>query len=241
MEERLQKILSSSGLTSRRTAEEWIHAGRVRVNGEIAKLGDRADLEKDQVEVDGVLIRPPQVRTYLMLNKPRGYVTTLSDEKGRRTVAQLVSDCGKRVWPVGRLDFESEGLLILTDDGELTQRLIHPSHQVEKEYLVWVNGDIRKGIPILSAPMELDGDLLSPAKVRTGRSSGGVTQLSITIHQGKNRQVRRMCAKAGLEVLRLKRIREGELELDRTIPVGKWRYLTDIEIDGLKKNNRKSK
>ena len=235
MEERLQKILSSSGLTSRRAAEEWINAGRIRVNGKIAKLGDRADLETDQIEVDGVLIRPPQVRTYLMLNKPRGYVTTLSDEKGRRTVAQLVSDCGKRVWPVGRLDLDSEGLLILTDDGELTQHLIHPSHQVEKEYLVWVSGDVGKGIPILSSPMELDGELLSPAKVRRGKNSGGVTQLSVTIHQGKNRQVRRMCAKAGLEVLRLKRIREGELQLDRTIPVGKWRYLTDTEIKALKR------
>lgn len=235
MEERLQKILSSSGLTSRRAAEEWINAGRVRVNGEIAKLGDRADLETDEIEVDGVLIRPLQVRTYLMLNKPRGYVTTLSDEKGRRTVAQLVSDCGKRVWPVGRLDLDSEGLLILTDDGELTQHLIHPSHEVEKEYLVWVSGDIGKGIPILSAPMELDGDLLSPARVRKGKTSGGVTQLSVTIHQGKNRQVRRMCAKAGLEVLRLKRIREGEVQLDRTIPVGKWRYLTDAEIKALKR------
>lgn len=235
MEERLQKILSSSGLTSRRAAEEWINAGRIRVNGKIAKLGDRADLETDQIEVDGVLIRPPQVRTYLMLNKPRGYVTTLSDEKGRRTVAQLVSDCGKRVWPVGRLDLDSEGLLILTDDGELTQHLIHPSHQVEKEYLVWVSGDVGKGIPILSSPMELDGELLSPAKVRRGKNSGAVTQLSVTIHQGKNRQVRRMCAKAGLEVLRLKRIREGELQLDRTIPVGKWRYLTDTEIKALKR------
>ena len=240
MEERLQKILSANGLTSRRTAEEWITAGRVRVNGEIAKLGDRADIEVDQIEVDGVLLRSPQARTYLMLNKPRGYVTTLSDEKGRRTVAQLVSGCGARVWPVGRLDLDSEGLLILTDDGALTQKLIHPSHEVEKEYLVWVSGDVGKGIPILSAPMELDGDLLSPAKVRKGRTSGGVTQLSITIHQGKNRQVRRMCAKAGLEVLRLKRIREGELHLDRTISVGKWRHLTDVEIamlTGDKKEN----
>ncbi len=237
MEERLQKILSSSGLTSRRAAEEWINAGRVRVNGEIATLGDRADLEIDRIEVDGVLIRPPQMRTYLMLNKPRGYVTTLADEKGRRTVAQLVSGCGKRVWPVGRLDLDSEGLLILTDDGELTQKLIHPSHEVEKEYLVWVTGDIGKGIPVLSAPMELDGDVLSPAKIRKGRASGGVTQLSITIHQGKNRQVRRMCAKAGLEVLRLKRIREGELHLDRTLQTGKWRYLTDDEIAILNQNN----
>ena len=230
MEERLQKILSSCGVASRRAVEEWIVAGRVKVNGQVAQLGAKADLERDRIEVDGKLLKAKEERTYLMLNKPRGYVTTLSDEKGRKNVAQLVSGCGKRVWPVGRLDLDSEGLLILTDDGDLTQKLIHPSHEIEKEYLVWVTGDAAKGIPILSAPMELDGDRLAPAKVRKGRVSGGVTQLSITIHQGKNRQVRRMCAKAGLEVLRLKRIREGKLNLDRTLAVGAFRHLTAEEV-----------
>lgn len=230
MEERLQKILSSCGVASRRAVEEWIVAGRVKVNGQVAQLGAKADLERDRIEVDGKLLKAKEERTYLMLNKPRGYVTTLSDEKGRKNVAQLVSGCGKRVWPVGRLDLDSEGLLILTDDGDLTQKLIHPSHEIEKEYLVWVTGDAAKGIPILSAPMELDGDRLAPAKVRKGRVSGGVTQLSITIHQGKNRQVRRMCAKAGLEVLRLKRIREGTLNLDRTLAVGAFRHLTEEEV-----------
>ena len=234
MEERLQKLLSSCGVTSRRGAEEWILAGRVKVNGEVAKLGAKADLERDRIEVDGKPLKREEERVYLMLNKPRGYVTTLSDEKGRKNVAQLVSGCGKRVWPVGRLDLDSEGLLILTDDGALTHKLIHPSHEVEKEYLVWVTGDVNKGIPILSAPMELDGDRLAPAKVRKGRVSGGVTQLSITIHQGKNRQVRRMCAKAGLEVLRLKRIREGALELDRTLAVGKFRPLREEEVELLR-------
>lgn len=234
MEERLQKLLSSCGIVSRRGAEEWILAGRVRVNGETAQLGDKADLERDHIEVDGKPLKKSSDRIYLMLNKPRGYVTTLSDEKGRKTVAQLVSGCGRRVWPVGRLDLDSEGLLILTDDGELTQKLLHPSHEVEKEYLVWVSGDTSKGIPILSAPMELDGDRLAPAKVRQGRTSGGVTQLSVTIHQGKNRQVRRMCAKAGLQVLRLKRIREGALELDRTLETGKWRVLREDEVKKLK-------
>lgn len=234
MEERLQKLLSSCGVTSRRGAEEWILAGRVKVNGEVAKLGAKADLERDRIEVDGKPLKREEERVYLMLNKPRGYVTTLSDEKGRKNVAQLVSGCGKRVWPVGRLDLDSEGLLILTDDGDLTHKLIHPSHEVEKEYLVWVTGDVNKGIPILSAPMELDGDRLAPAKVRKGRVSGGVTQLSITIHQGKNRQVRRMCAKAGLEVLRLKRIREGALELDRTLAVGKFRPLREEEVELLR-------
>lgn len=230
MEERLQKLLSACGVGSRRAMEEWIVAGRVTVNGEVARLGDKADLDRDQIAVDGVPLRPEGDRTYLMLHKPRGYVTTLSDEQGRKTVADLVSDCGKRVWPVGRLDLDSEGLLLMTDDGDLTQRLIHPSHEVEKEYLVWVVGDVKKGLPILCAPMELDGEMLAPAQVRRGRASGGVTQLSVTIHQGKNRQVRRMCAKAGLQVLRLKRIREGNLLLDRTLRPGQWRVLTREEV-----------
>ena len=230
MEERLQKLISACGLASRRTAEEWIAAGRVTVNGEKARLGDRADLDRDRVEVDGRPLRPGGERTYLMLNKPRGYVTTLSDEKGRRTVADLVSGCGVRVWPAGRLDLDSEGLLLLTDDGDLTQRLLHPSHQIEKEYLVWVTGDVKRALPILSAPMELDGEKLLPAAVRRGRTSGAVSQLSITIRQGKNRQVRRMCDQAGLAVLRLKRIREGGLSLDRTLAPGAWRRLRPQEI-----------
>ena len=130
MEERLQKLLSACGLASRRTVEQWIEAGRVTVNGTKARLGDKADLDRDRIEVDGRPVRPGGDRLYLMLNKPRGYVTTLSDEKGRKTVAELVSGCGRRVWPVGRLDLDSEGLLLLTDDGELTQKLLHPSHQV---------------------------------------------------------------------------------------------------------------
>ena len=200
------------------------------VNGQRAQLGDRADPDRDQILVDGRPLAPGGERTYLMLNKPRGYVTTLSDEKGRRTVAELVSGCGARVWPVGRLDMDSEGLLLLTDDGELTHRLLHPSHEIEKEYLVWVTGDVKAALPILSAPMELDGDLLAPAKVRRGRVSGGISQLAIVIHQGKNRQVRRMCAQAGLEVLRLKRIREGGLMLDRGLKPGQWRPLTGQEL-----------
>ena len=230
MEERLQKLISACGLASRRTAEGWIASGRVTVNGVPAHLGDRADPDRDEVRVDGVPLRAGNRRTYLMLNKPRGYVTTLSDERGRRTVADLVADCPARVWPVGRLDLDSEGLLLMTDDGALTQRLLHPSHQVEKEYLVWVTGDVERAIPILAAPMELDGEPLSPARVRRGRSSGEVTQLSMVICQGKNRQVRRMCAQAGLNVLRLKRIREGGLRLDRALAPGAWRELTGGEL-----------
>lgn len=234
MEERLQKLISACGLASRRTAESWIEAGRVSVNGVTAALGDRADPERDDIRVDGKpLRRESDERTYLMLNKPRGYVTTLSDEKGRKTVAQLVSGCGVRVWPVGRLDLDSEGLLLMTDDGELTNKLLHPSHEVEKEYLVWVTGDVDKGIPVLSGPMTLDGDRLAPAKVRRGKTNGEVTQLSVVIHQGKNRQVRRMCAQAGLHVLRLKRVREGEVWLDRQLKSGQYRKLTQQEITQL--------
>lgn len=230
MEERLQKLISACGLTSRRAAEDWIAEGRVTVNGEKAHVGDRADLDRDTVLVDGIPLRPGGDRTYLMLNKPRGCVATLSDEKGRKTVTDLLTGCGVRVWPVGRLDMDSEGLLILTDDGALTHQLLHPSHEVEKEYLVWVTGNINRALPILSAPMSLDGELLSPARVRRGRDSGGVHQLSVTIHQGKNRQVRRMCAQAGLEVLRLKRIREGNLSLDRSLKPGEWRPLIAEEL-----------
>ena len=237
MEERLQKLLAARGMGSRRAMEQWIEQGRVSVNGQIAVLGDKADPERDEIRVDGQPLVQAEQRVYLMLNKPRGYVTTLSDEKGRKTVAELVAGCGRRVFPVGRLDLDSEGLLLLTDDGALTQRLIHPSHQVEKEYLVWVVGDVKKGLPVLSGPMELDGEPLAPAKVSRGRTSGGVTQLSVTIHQGKNRQVRRMCARAGLNVVRLKRIREGGVVLDRTLSPGQWRELTPQELAQLTKTD----
>lgn len=234
MEERLQKLISACGLTSRRKAEEWITAGRITVNGTVAALGDKADLERDTILVDGKPMRAKATeRTYLMLNKPKGVVSTLSDEQGRKTVRELVAGCGVRVWPVGRLDIDSEGLLLLTDDGDLTYRLTHPSHEVEKEYLVWVTGDTDKAIPVLSQPMEMDGMMLAPAKVRRGRVSGSIQQLSITIHQGKNRQVRRMCDNAGLKVVRLKRIREGAVQLDRTLTAGAFRPLTQDELDGL--------
>ena len=143
MKERLQKLIASAGLCARRTAEDWIAAGRVCVNGAVASLGDRADLETDTVTVDGAPLPGKPGAVYLMLNKPRGYVTTLSDEYGRRTAAELVADCGVRVYPVGRLDRDSEGLLLFTNDGELAQRLLHPRHQVDKVYLVTVRGDIR--------------------------------------------------------------------------------------------------
>lgn len=233
MEERLQKLLSSAGVTSRRSAEEYIQAGRVTVNGRRAVLGEKADPDRDDIRVDGRPLRAPERRTYLMLHKPRGFVTTLSDEKGRRTVAELVARCGARVWPVGRLDLDSEGLLLMTDDGDLTHRLTHPSHEVEKEYRVRVRGDVDAALPVLTGPMELDGQALRPARVRVlNRTPGGGT-LSITIHEGKNRQVRRMCAAAGLEVAALKRVREGTLTLGGLKP-GEWRRLTREELRALK-------
>ena len=228
MEERLQKLLSAAGLCSRRSAEDYIEAGRVTVNGRLAKLGDKADLSRDRVALDGVEVGPAVDPVYLMLNKPRGYVTTLSDEKGRRTVAQLVAGCGARVWPVGRLDLDSEGLLLLTDDGGLTQKLLHPSHEVEKEYHVWVEGDLERALPILRGPMTLDGVPLHPAKVQPIK----VGVLSVVIHEGRNRQVRRMCAIAGLTVTRLRRVREGSLTLGN-LPVGRWRVLTEGELTQL--------
>lgn len=227
MEERLQKLLSSAGVCSRRRAEEYITAGRVAVNGAPASLGDRADPQRDAVTLDGAPVRPRVEHTYLMLNKPRGYVTTLSDEKGRRTAAELVAGCGSRVWPVGRLDLDSEGLLLFTDDGALTNRLLHPARSVEKEYLVWVQGDVESALPALRRPMRLDGEELRADRVdRRGEA------LRFVLHQGKNRQLRRMCAAAGLTVTRLKRIREGPLRLGE-LPVGQWRYLTEEEQKNL--------
>ncbi|OUQ24711.1 pseudouridine synthase [Flavonifractor sp. An135] len=228
MEERLQKILSAAGVTSRRGAEQYLLAGRVTVNGRAASLGDKADPERDDIRVDGKPLRHGEARTYLMLNKPRGYVTTLSDEKGRKTVADLVKGCPARVWPVGRLDLDSEGLLLLTDDGELTHRLIHPSHEVEKEYHVWVTGDAGKALPVLRGPITLDSVPLRPARVELLGREKGESVLSVTIHEGKNRQVRRMCALAGLQVRRLRRVREGALRLG-DLPVGRWRLLTEEE------------
>ena len=229
MEERLQKILSGAGICSRRKAEEYLTAGRVKVNGIIASLGDKADPERDVVEVDGAAVTSPAAHTYIMLHKPRGVVTTMSDEKGRPTVAELVRGCPARVWPVGRLDMDSEGLLLLTDDGELTHRLTHPSHRVEKEYVVKVRGDTARALSLLRAPMVIDGENMEADRVElTGKNT-----LTMVIHQGKNRQIRRMCAAAGLEVLRLKRVREGGLRL-HDLQAGCWKLLTNEEIFLLK-------
>ena len=235
MKERLQKILSSRGLCSRRKAEEWILAGRVTCNGKIAQLGDTADPDLDEIKVDGKLLPSREEYVYIMLNKPRGYVTTLSDEKGRPNAAQLI-DCGTRVYPVGRLDMDSEGLLLFTNDGEFANLLMHPKHEVDKTYRVLVEGFTEANLEKLKQPIELDGYTIRKPTVKLLRQrERGQAQLLVTIHEGRNRQVRRMCAAAGMNVLRLQRIAEGKLKLDQ-LPLGKWRYLTREEVDGLKKN-----
>lgn len=226
--------MSAQGICSRRAAEEYIKAGRVTVNGAVAALGDKADPERDTVSLDGKVIKAlEEPRLYLMLNKPRGYVTTLSDEKGRKTVAELVSGCGGRVWPVGRLDLDTDGLLLLTNDGALTNALTHPAGEVEKEYHVWVTGDIGRGIAAMSDLTALEDGM--PIRRPEVEHLGG-QRISVTIHEGKNRQVRRMCAIAGLTVKRLQRVREGALTLGE-LPSGKWRALTSGEVERLKRES----
>ncbi|NLU24980.1 MAG: rRNA pseudouridine synthase [Clostridiales bacterium] len=233
MKERLQKLISQAGVCSRRAAEALLAGGCVRVNGEVASLGDKADFAADVIEVDGRVLHPPAEQVYLMLHKPRGYVTTLSDEKGRPTSASLVADCGRRVYPVGRLDMDSEGLLLFTDDGALMQSLIHPKYEINKTYTVNVNGFTDYTIEILSAMCDLEGERICPPQVSVLHRTGQRAELSVTIHEGKNRQVRRMCAAAGLEVTRLCRVAEGGLLLGTLMP-GRWRYLTKEEIKSLK-------
>ena len=234
MEERLQKLLSAAGVCSRRAAEEYITAGRVTVNGEVAELGRRADPDRDRIEVDGKPLKEQEKPVYLLLNKPRGYVTTLSDEKGRKTVADLTANCGARVYPVGRLDMDSEGLLLMTNDGDMMQHLLHPSGEINKTYHVSVYGPVEGAERKLSSVTDLDGEKIRPAQVEVLRKTGQTADLSVTIHEGKNRQIRRMCAKCGLTVKRLRRVREHTLELG-DLPVGTWRHLTEKEIEELKR------
>ena len=204
------------------------------MNGRTAALGDTADPEKDDIRVDGKQLPRQEKLLYLMLHKPRGYVTTLHDEKGRPDAARLVADCGARVYPIGRLDMDSEGLLIFTNDGAFANLLMHPSHKVEKAYEVLVSGFSPEKLPLLERPIVLDGYHIRPPKVRLLESTGQKARLEVVIHEGRNRQVRRMCQAAGMEVLRLKRTREGSLTLG-DLPAGKWRSLTQAEIEKLKK------
>ena len=225
---RLQKFFTDSGVLSRRAAEAEITAGRVKVNGKIAQLGDKIDPEQDIVEYGGKRIMPraDKPHRYIMLNKPRGYVTTLQDEKGRKTVTELVASENTRLYPVGRLDMDSEGLLLLTDDGEFANHLTHPRHEIPKIYHVSLSPNpTKEQLSALSAPMEIDGYKLLPVKVR--KLAPDV--LEMTLHEGRNRQIRKMCEAVGLKVVELRRVAIGKLRIG-TLPLGEWRELTADEV-----------
>ena len=235
MAERLQKILSARGVCPRRKAEAYILAGRVSVNGVTACLGDSADPDQDEICLDGKPLPSKSEYVYMMLHKPRGYVTTLSDEKGRKNAAELVADCGTRVYPVGRLDMDSEGLLIFTNDGEFANSLMHPKHEVNKTYHVTVDNYTPEKLEKLCQPVILDGyRIRKPEAVLLRTFGDGQAVLSVTIHEGRNRQIRRMCDMAGMKVTRLVRVSEGSLMLGN-LKSGRWRYLTNEEIEALRK------
>ena len=230
MLQRLQKCISEAGVASRRAAEQMISDGRVTVNGVPAELGQKADPEVDEIRIDGRLLPRREQSVYIMLHKPRGYVTTMHDEQGRKTVAELVRSVGVRVYPVGRLDLDSEGLLLMTNDGETANAVMHPSHAVNKVYHVTVSGaPVETAAETMRAMTDLDGEPIAPPEVRVL----GEDRLLVTIHEGKNREVRRLCAAAGLTVHRLVRVQEGSLCLG-SLRRGAWRYLTEDEIRALR-------
>lgn len=230
--ERLQKIISRAGLMSRREAEKFILAGRVTVDGKIiSELGAKFDAEKNKICVDGVELKFDAEKIYILLNKPKNYLSTAKDDRGRRTVLDLVSEVQERIYPVGRLDFDSEGLILLTNDGDLMNKLLHPKFKIAKTYRVTFSGEItEKKLNQLRAGVELEDGLTAPAEIFLLNSSTA----EITIHEGKNRQVRRMFAAVGLEVKNLCRIKFASLTL-KNLPRGKYRNLAPQEIDSLKK------
>ena len=234
---RLQKVLADRGVASRRKAEELIENGAVRVNGHPAKLGDKVDDRKDIITVRGKRVAAAEAPVYLMLHKPRGYVTTMSDEKGRKCVADLVKDVDVRVYPVGRLDRDSEGLLLMTNDGDFSNAMMHPSAHVAKRYRVTVHSEVNDDdVKALQEGIELDGRRTLPAEVVIVSQEGGVMTnvaprvvMEITIYEGRNRQIRRMCEARNLNVVRLKRVAFGGVKLGM-LPPGKWRHLDPREV-----------
>lgn len=235
MQERLQKIISAAGVTSRRAAEQLILDGRVRVNGKVVtELGSKADAEKDHIKVDGKLINPEQPKTYLLLNKPVGYVTTLSDPEGRPIVQDLLKGVRVRVYPVGRLDYNTEGLLLLTNDGDFAHLITHPKHELPKTYLVKIKGVLSdEAVNKLETGIYLQDGRTAPARVKRLRKEEANSWVEITIHEGKKRQVRRMIDHTGNSVIRLKRVRVGNLPLGN-VPQGAYRHLTGAEVKALK-------
>ena len=236
MTERVQKLIAKSGLCSRRKAEELLLAGRVTVDGTVADLGDKAE-ETQEICVDGKQISFTNELTYILLNKPRGYVCTMADTHAEHLVTELVN-CGVRVYPVGRLDKESEGLLLLTNDGDFAQTMMHPKEQVDKVYRVTVSGKLDGCVARLAAVTNLGDEAIVPAQVKELRRNDNCVELEVTIHQGKNRQIRRMCETVGLQVLQLKRVQEHNLKLG-DLKEGQWRYLTAEEIQELKGSGTK--
>ena len=230
---RLQKYMAECGVASRRKAEEMIAEGRVTVNGvKITEMGTQVE-DGDEVRVDGQLIRPETEKRYVMYHKPAGEVTTVSDPEGRRCVLDHFRDYPVRLYPVGRLDYDSEGLLLLTNDGTLTERMLHPSHQVDKTYLARVSGSVTMDeVRQLRSGVLLDDHKTAPAKVRVIKLEAEATVVLVTIHEGRNRQVRRMFEETGHQVLQLRRVRFGPLDLGN-LPRGKWRELTAEEVRAL--------
>lgn len=228
---RINKFLAECGVASRRGAEELILSGKVKVNGKLATLGDKVVPGKDRVEVAGKRVAlKAKAHIYIMLNKPRGYVTTMSDERGRKCVAQLVKDVKGRVFPIGRLDMLSEGLLLFTDDGEFANRLTHPRYHIGKTYKVVINGQLTEDdVTAFREGIELDGEKTAPADIHVGDVKDGRQTFHLTIFEGRNREIRRMCEARGVEVLRLKREKLGNLSLG-LLPCGKYRYLSERDI-----------
>lgn len=236
MSERLQKLISQAGIASRRAAEELILGGRVTVNGAVVtELGSKADPTCDTVCVDGKPLAISAAKLYILLYKPVGYMTTLDDPEGRALVTDLVKDVGERVYPVGRLDYNTEGLLLLTNDGEWANQLMHPRHEVEKEYHVRVRGKIHKSqLDQLAEGVEIDGRKTARATVRIIKDRDQNDWFSIAIHEGRNRQVRRMCEAVSLSVVRLRRVRYGTVSMGSLKP-GEYRFLTEAEVKELQK------
>ena len=236
---RLQKYLAVAGIASRRSCEQLILTGRVQVNGQtITQLGTKVVAGKDQVFLDGKEVFSHEEKRYILLYKPIGYLSTVSDDRGRKTVLDLLQGIGERVYPVGRLDYDTEGLLLLTNDGELTNLLIHPSHEIKKTYLATVQGTpAAEALSQMAKGIQLEDGMTAPAKIRLLKSKGNRSLLEITIHEGRNRQVRRMCAAIGHPVVALKRIRIGGLTLGDLAP-GQWRFLSMKEVLTLRDNER---
>ena len=234
---RLQKFFTDCNIMSRRAAETEIEAGHVKVNGHVASLGDKVDPVNDIVDYRGKRIYPPERKLhYIMLNKPRGYITSVKDPQNRKCVTELLEGFEGRVYPVGRLDMCSEGMLLLTNDGELANRLTHPSHSISKLYRVKVAGKVSdEQYEALTSPMVLDGYTIKPVKVLIGKQDETGTVLKFTLQEGRNRQIRKMCQQVGLTVKRLSRVSIGDLKLDG-LPVGKWRKLEEKEITYLYKS-----